>query len=63
VHLPQHQLEGPVHQVVHLFGVEGFRDGSEPGDVSEQDRHLLAFAGKRCPVGENLFDKVLRGIG
>jgi hypothetical protein len=33
VHLPQHQLEGPVHQVVDLFGVKLFRDGGESGDV------------------------------
>ena len=41
VHLTQHQLEGPVHQVVHLFGIESFGNGGEPGDISEQDRHLL----------------------
>src|SRR4029453_6316729 len=49
---------GPVQQLVHLFGVELFRDGGEPRDVSEQDRHLLAFAGKRRPGGENFLGEV-----
>src|SRR5215510_4036373 len=58
VHLTQDQLEGPVHELMHLFGVESFGNGGEPGNISEQDSHLLAFAGKRCPGGENFFGEV-----
>jgi hypothetical protein len=62
VHLTQDQLEGPVHELMHLFGVKSFGNGGEPGDVSEQDGHLLAFAGKRCSGGENFFGEVRRRV-
>src|SRR5262249_1970747 len=58
VHLPQDQLEGPVHELMHLFGIESFGNGGEPGDVSEQDGHLLAFAFQSRPGGENFLGEV-----
>lgn len=58
LHLSQHQLEGLVHQVVDLFGVEFFGDRGEPGDIGEQDRHLFAFAFERRPGGENFLGEV-----
>jgi hypothetical protein len=62
VHLTQYQLEGPGHELMHLFGVESFGNGGEPGNVSEQDRHLLAFAGKSRPGGENFLGEVRRRV-
>src|SRR5262249_24124635 len=59
VHLPQHQFEGPVHELMHLFGIELFRHRGEPGDVGEQDRDLLAFAFQRRPGGENFLGEGL----
>src|SRR5262244_2204380 len=58
VHLTQHQLEGPVHELMHLFGIESLGNGGEPGDISEQDGHLLAFAFQRRPGGENFLGEM-----
>jgi hypothetical protein len=63
VHLGQHQLEGLAHQAVDVFRVEPLREGGEPRDVHEEDRHLLALPFEGAARGQDLFREVFGGIG
>ncbi len=53
-----HALEAPVHDPVQLLGIHPGRQGRESGDVGEENRHLLALALDRTPIGEDLLHEV-----
>ncbi len=59
----EHEVEGTLHEPVDLFGIEALRQRREPGDVDEEDRHLLALALERARRREDLLGEVLRGVG
>lgn len=60
---PQHQLEGAVHEVVHLLGIQFLRDGREPRHVGEKDRDLLPLALERPADFENFLRQVGGSVG
>ena len=62
VNLGQHHLEGAVHELVDVLGVETLGERGEAGDVDEEDGDLLALALEGALRGEDLLGEVARGI-
>ena len=59
VDLGEHQLEGAVHELVDVLGVEALREGGESRDVHEEHGDELALAFEGALGGEDLLGKVL----
>jgi hypothetical protein len=58
-----HELERPIHDLVHDFRVQLLRKSGGVCDVAEEHCHLLALAFKRTPRGEDPLGEVLGGVG
>jgi hypothetical protein len=59
VDLGQHQIEGPRHQLMDVFGIQPLGQRREAGDVGEEDGQELALALERTPGGQDLLGEVL----
>jgi hypothetical protein len=63
VHLGQHEVEGSAHQAVDFLRVDPLGQRSEPRDIYEEDRDLLALAFERGLRREDAFGEVPGGVG
>jgi hypothetical protein len=57
-----HETQCPVHQLVHVLGVEPFGQPRRLDDIDEQHRHELALAFERRPGGQDLLGQIPRRV-
>jgi hypothetical protein len=58
-----HQPQGPVHDLMHRFGIQPLSQARGPYDIAEEDGHLFAFALHGAAGGQDLLGQVAGGVG
>src|SRR2546428_743737 len=63
MHFVERYFKKAIEEGVHCLRSDTLRNGSGVHQVTEQYRHLFAFAFEGTPGGQNFLGKVFRGIG